>query len=154
MRYLVLVLGFSLIVLVLFTGCVTTPTQGSAIQLTHQPDPSRTGLKIGDTAIFDYKGFKKSVRVTGFNETSLIVSFETKNTGDKAIATISRMWIVDGNGVHYDLPELQEEGLAFGESRPGSVNLYQLHGNQYVTKKGKLTFYYSFGNQEASWVIT
>jgi len=154
MRYLVLVLGFSLIVLVLFTGCVTTPYQGSAIQLTHQPDPSRTGLKIGDTAIFEFKGFKKSVRVTGFNETSLIMSFETKNTGDKAIATISRMWIVDGNGVHYNLPEPEEKGLSFGESRPGSVNLYQFHGNQDTAKKGKLTFYYSFGNQEASWIIT
>jgi hypothetical protein len=154
MRYLVLALGFSLIVLILFTGCVTTPYQGSDIQLTHQPDPSRTGLKIGDIAIFEFKGFKKSVRVTGFNETSLIVSFETKNTGDKAIATISRMWIVDGNGVHYDLPELQEEGLSIGESRPGSINLYQLHGNQDSTKKGKLTFYYGFGNQEASWIIT
>ena len=154
MRYLVLVLGFSLIVLVLFTGCVTTPYQGSDIQLTHQPDPSRTGLKIGDTAIFEFKGFKKSVRVTGFNETSLIMSFETKNTGDKAIATISRMWIVDGNGVHYNLPELEEKGLSFGELRPGSVNLYQLHGNQDTIKKGKLTFYYSFGNQEASWIIT
>lgn len=154
MRYLVLVLGFSLIVLVLFTGCITTPSQGSAIQLTHQPDPSRTGLKIGDTAIFEFKGFKKSVRVTGFNETSRIVSFETKNTGDKAIATISRMWVVDGNGVHYDLPELPEEGLSFGESRSGSVNLYQLHGNQDSTNEGKLTFYYGFGNQEASWIIT
>ena len=153
MRYLVLVLGFSLIVLILFTGCVTTPSQGSAIQLTHQPNPSLTGLKIGDTAFFEFKGFKKSVRVTGFNETSLIVSFETKNTGDKAIATISRMWIVDGNGVHYDVSELQEEGLSFGESRSGSVNLYQLHGNQDSTNEGKLTFYYGFGNQEASWIL-
>ena len=126
MRYLVLVLGFSLIVLILFTGCVTTPYRGSDIQLTHQPDPSRTGLKIGDTAIFEFKGFKKSVRVTGFNETSFVLSFEIKNTGDKAIATKSWMWIADENGVHHDLPELQEEGLSFGESRPGSVNLSQL----------------------------
>ena len=58
-----------------------------------------------------------------------IVYFETQNTGDKAIATKSRMWIVDWNGVHYDLPELQEEGVSLGESRPGLVNLYQFHGN-------------------------
>ena len=153
MRYLVLVLGFFLIVLILFSGCITTPSQGSDVQLTHQPDPSRTDLKIGDTAIFEFKGFKKSVRVTGFNETSRIMYFETKNTGDKAIATKSRMWIVDGNAVHYDVSELQEEGLSFGESRPGSVNLYQLHGLQDSTKTGKLTFYYGFGNQEASWII-
>jgi hypothetical protein len=95
MRYLVLVLGFSLMVLVLFTTCTTTPSQGSGVQLTHQPDPSRTGLKIGDTAIFEYKGFKKSVRVTGFNETSGLMYTEIQNVGVKAIATKSRTWIMD-----------------------------------------------------------
>lgn len=108
--------------------------------MTHQPDPSHTDLKIGDTAIFDSKGYKKSVRVTGFNETSRILFFETKNVGDKAIATKSRMWIVDWNGVHYDLPELRKEGLSSGESRPGLFNMYQLHGMQDSTKKGKVTF--------------
>jgi hypothetical protein len=153
MRYLVPVLGFSLIFLVLFTGCTTTPFQGSGVQLTHQPDPSRTGLKIGDTAIFEYKGFKKSVRVTGFNETSGIMYLETQNVGDKAIATKSRMWIVDWNGVHYDLPELQDEGVSHGEPRPGLFNMYQFPDLNDSTKKGKITFYYSFGNQEASWII-
>ena len=154
MRYLVLVLGFFLIVLILFSGCITTPSQGSDVQLTHQPDPSRTDLKIGDTAIFEFKGFKKSVQVTGFNETSHLVYIETKNTGDKAISTISRMWIVDGNGVHYDLPELQEDGLSPNESRSRLVDLYQFHGMQDSITKGKVILYYTFGNQEASWIIT
>jgi hypothetical protein len=153
MRYLVLVLGFSLIVLVLFTGCITPPSQGSDVQLTHQPDPSRTGLKIGDTAIFEYKGFKKSVRVTGFNETSGILYLETQNIGDKAIATKSRTWIMDSHGVLHDLPELQDEGVSHGEPRPGSFTLYQFPGLKDSTKKGKITFYYGFGNQEASWII-
>jgi hypothetical protein len=153
MRYLVLVLGFSLIVLILFSGCINTPSQGSDVQLNHQPDPSRTTLKIGDTAIFEYKGFKKSVRVTGFNETSGIMYLETQNIGDKAIATKSRTWIVDWNGVHYDLPELQDEGVSFGNLHPELFNLYQVLGLQDSTKKGKITFYYSFGNQEASWII-
>ena len=153
MRSLVLVLGFSLIVLVLFTGCITPPSQGSDVQLTHQPDPSRTGLKIGDTAIFEYKGFKKSVRVTGFNETSGILYLETQNIGDKAIATKSRTWILDSHGVLHDLPELQDEGVSHGEPRPGSFTLYQFPGLKDSTKKGKITFYYGFGNQEASWII-
>jgi hypothetical protein len=153
MRYLVLVLGFYLIVLVLFTGCITPPSQGSDVQLTHQPDPSRTGLKIGDTAIFEYKGFKKSVRVTGFNETSGILYLETQNIGDKAIATKSRTWIMDSHGVLHDLPELQDEGVSHGEPRPGSFTLYQFPGLKDSTKKGKITFYYGFGNQEASWII-
>jgi hypothetical protein len=153
MRYLVLVLGFSLIVLVLFTGCITPPSQGSDVQLTHQPDPSRTGLKIGDTAIFEYKGFKKSVRVTGFNETSGILYLETQNIGDKAIATKSRTWIMDSHGVLHDLPELQDEGVSHGEPRPGLFTLYQFPGLEDSTKKGKITFYYGFGNQEASWII-
>lgn len=153
MRSLVLVLGFSLIVLVLFTGCITPPSQGSDVQLTHQPDPSRTGLKIGDTAIFEYKGFKKSVRVTGFNETSGILYLETQNIGDKAIATKSRTWIMDSHGVLHDLPELQDEGVSHGEPRPGSFTLYQFPGLKDSTKKGKITFYYGFGNQEASWII-
>ncbi len=108
--------------------------------MTHQSDPSRTDLKIGDTAIFDNKGYKKSVRVTGFHETNRILFFETKNVGDKAIATKSRMWIVDWNGVHYDLPELRKEGFSPGESRPRLFNLYQRHGMQDSTKKGKVTF--------------
>jgi hypothetical protein len=149
MRYLVLVLGFSLIVLVLFTGCITPPSQGSDVQLTHQPDPSRTGLKIGDTAIFEYKGFKKSVRVTGFNETSGILYLETQNIGDKAIATKSRTWIMDSNGVLHDLPELQDEGVSQGEPRPGLFTPYQFPGLEDSTKKGKITFCYGFGNQEA-----
>ena len=32
--------------------------EGSDVQLTHQPDPSHTDLKIGNTAIFDDKGYK------------------------------------------------------------------------------------------------
>jgi hypothetical protein len=154
MRYLVLVLGFSLMVLILFTGCIAPPSQGSTVQLTHQPDPSRTGLKIGDTAIFDYKGFKKSVRVTGFNETSGIMYLETQNIGDKAIATKSRAWIVDWNGVHHDLPELLDEGVSHGEPSPGLFTLYQFQDLKDSTNKGKITFYYGFGNQEASWIIT
>ena len=153
MRSLVLVLGFFLIVLVLFTGCITPPSQGSDVQLTQQPDPSRTDLKIGDTAIFEYKGFKKSVRVTGFNETSGILYLETQNIGDKAIATKSRTWIMDSHGVLHDLPELQDEGVSHGEPRPGSFTLYQFPGLKDNTKKGKITFYYGFGNQEASWII-
>jgi len=153
MRYLVLVLGFSLIVLILFTGCITTPSQGSDVQLTHQPDPSRTGLKIGDTAIFEYKGFKKSVHVTGFNETTGIMYLETQNLGDKAIAITSRIWIEDWNGVHYDLPELQDEGVSHGVPRPELFNLHQFPSLKDSTKKGNITFYYGFGNQEASWII-
>jgi len=153
MRYMVLVLGFSMIVLILFTGCITAPSLGSDVQLTLQPDPSRTDLKIGDTAIFEYKGFKKSVRVTGFNQTSGIMYLETQNIGDKAIATKSRTWIVDWNGVHYDLPELQDEGVSHGEPRPGLFNINQFPGLKDSTKKGKITFYYGFGNQEASWII-
>jgi|GEM_PF-3255857 len=153
MRYLVFVLGFSLIVLILSTGCITTPSQGSDVQMTLQPDPSRTDLKIGDTAIFEFKGFKKSVRVTGFNQTSGIMYLETQNIGDKAIATKSRAWIVDWNGVHYDLPELQDEGVSHGEPRPGLFNINQFPGLKDSTKKGKITFYYGFGNQEASWII-
>jgi hypothetical protein len=154
MRYPLLVLGFSLIVLILFSGCITPQSQGSDVQLTHQPDPSRTGLEIGDTAIFEFKGFKKSVRVTGFNETSGIMYLETQNIGDKAIATKSRAWIVDGNGVHYDLPELPEEGISHGEPRTGLFTLYQFPDLKNSTKKGKITFHYGFGNQEASWIIT
>jgi hypothetical protein len=154
MRYPVLVLGFSLIVLILFCGCITPSSQGSDIQLTHQPDTSRTGLKIGDPAIFEYKGFKKSVRVTGFNETSGIMYLETQNTGDKAIAIKSRAWIVDWNGVHHILPELLDEGISHGEPRPGLFTLYQFPDLKDSTKKGKITFYYGFGNQEASWIIT
>jgi hypothetical protein len=154
MRYPLLVLGFSLIVLILFSGCITPQSQGSDVQLTHQPDPSRTGLKIGDTAIFEFKGFKKSVRVTGFNETSGIMYLETQNIGDKAIAIKSRAWIVDGNGVHYDLPELPDEGISHGEPRPGLFTLYQFPDLKNSTKKGKITFHYGFGNQEASWIIT
>jgi hypothetical protein len=153
MRYLVLVLGFTLIFLVLFTGCTTTPFQGSGVQITHQPDPSRAGLKIGETAIFEYKGFKKSVRVTGFNETSGIMYLETQNVGDKAIATKSRAWIMDWNGLNYDLPELQDEGVSQGELRHGLFTMYQFPGLKDSTKKGKITFYYGFGNQEASWII-
>jgi hypothetical protein len=154
MRYPLLVLGFSLIVLILFSGCITPQSQGSDVQLTHQPDPSRTGLEIGDTAIFEFKGFKKSVRVTGFNETSGIMYLETQNIGDKAIAIKSRAWIVDGNGVHYDLPELPDEGISHGEPRPGLFTLYQFPDLKNSTKKGKITFHYGFGNQEASWIIT
>lgn len=153
MRYLFFASGFFLIVLVLFSGCTATPPQGSGVHLTLQPGKTRSDLKIGDTIIFEFKGFKKSVQVTGFNETSHKVYIETKNTGDKAISTISRMWIVDGNGVHYDLPELQEDGLSPNESRSRLVDLYQFHGIQDSTKKGKVILYYSFGNQEASWII-
>ena len=121
-------------------------------------DPSTrlfpTGLKIGDTAFFEYKGFKKSVRVTGFNETSGSMDAEIQNTGDKSIALKSRMWVVDENGVLYSFPDLQDEGLSRGESRSGFlVNLYQFQGIRDSTKKGNITFFYSFGNQEASWKI-
>jgi hypothetical protein len=153
MQYLVFILGFFLIVLVLFAGCATTPSRESGVELTSQPDPSRNGLNTGDSAIFEYKGFKKSVRVTGFNETSGIVFFETQNTGTKAIATKSRLWIVDSNGVQYDLPEPDLEGVSPGESRPGLVNIYQVNGMQDSIKKGNTTIYYGFGNQEASWII-
>jgi hypothetical protein len=153
MRHLFLALGFLLIVLVLFSGCITTPPQGSGVHRTLQPGKTRSDLKIGDAVIFEFKGFKKTVRVTGFNETSHMVIIETKNTGDKAISTISRMWIVDGNGVHYDLPEFQDDSLSPNESRSRLVNLYQFHGIQDSTTKGKVILYYTFGNQEASWII-
>jgi hypothetical protein len=153
MRHLFLALGFLLIVLVLFSGCITTSPQDSGVRVTLQPGNTRSDLKIGDTVIFEFKGFKKSVRVTGFNETSHMVIIETKNTGDKAISTISRMWIVDGNGVHYDLPEFQDDSLSPNESRSRLVDLYQFHGIQDSTTKGKVILYYTFGNQEASWII-
>ena len=49
---------------------------------------------------------------------------------------------MDWNGVHYDLPELRKEGLSPGESRPGLFTMYQLHGMQDSTKKGKVTFFF------------
>ena len=153
MRYLVFPLGFFLIVLVLFAGCTTTPFRESGVELTSQPDSSRNGLNAGDSAIFEYKGFKKSVRLTGFNETSGIVYFETQNTGTKAIPMKSRLWIVDSDGVQYDLPDLDPEGVSPGESRPGLINIYQVHGIRNSTEKGNVTIYYSSGNQEASWII-
>ena len=154
MRYLVFLLGFSLILLVFSAGCTTTPAEGSGAQLTRQPGNSTTSLKIGDTAFFEYKGFKKSVRVTGFNETSGSMNAEIQNTGDKSIAMKSRVWVVDENGVLYSFPELQDEGLARGESRSGFlVNLFQFQGIRDSIKKGNITFFYSFGNQEASWKI-
>jgi hypothetical protein len=66
--------------------------------------------------------------------------FETKNVGDKAIATKGRIWIVDWNGVQYDLPELQEEGLSPGESRPGLFNMYQLGSSRQLPGHGFLFF--------------
>jgi len=140
--------------MVFFAGCTTTSSDGSGAQLTRQPVYSTTNLKIGDTAFFEYKGFKKSVQVTGFNETSGSINAEIRNTGDKSIAVKSRMWLMDENGVLYPLPELQDEGLARGESRSGFlVNLYQVQRMRDNIKKGNVTFFYSFGNQEASWKI-
>jgi hypothetical protein len=154
MRYLVFFLGFSLILLVFFAGCTTTSPEEPGAQLTRQPGYSMTGLKIGDTAFFEYKGFKKKVRVTGFDETSGNVDAEIQNTGDKSIALKSRMWVVDENSVLYSFPDLQDEGLTHGESRSGFlVNLYQFQGIRDSIKNGNITFFYSFGNQEASWKI-
>ena len=79
---------------------------------------------------------------------------EIQNTGDKSIALKSRMWVVDENGVLYSFPDLQDEGLTRGESRSGFlVNLYQFQGIRDSIKNGNITFFYSFGNQEASWKI-
>jgi len=47
-----------------------------------------------------------------------------------------------------------EKRVSPGESRPGLFTMYQLHGMQDSTKKGKVTFFFTvFKNQEASWII-
>lgn len=114
-------------------------------------------LKIGDTAIIEYNEFKKAIKVTSFDETKGILLFETKNVGDKAITLGSTAWVVDWGGVRHD-PLLSYGRLTDdfypGESRSTSLNLYQeFQGMREKALAGKLTFYYSLGDQNASWII-
>jgi hypothetical protein len=146
------------------TPQATIQSYASVTQKIENPTPIETTtsiisttfpLKLGETTIMEYNGFKKSVRVVSFNQQIGVVVIESKNVGDSTITKGSKKWVIDGSGVEHISPDPWEltDNFYPSESRSNEFNVYELQDMTPKVKSGKITFYYSFGDQIASWVI-
>jgi hypothetical protein len=132
----------------------------------------KNNLNIGDSAILSSKGNSISVKVIEFNQITGItnrpnhygVTVEVKNVGRNAIQGSDdvKMWITDRAGVSYGTSNFRRS--VAGESggfMPKVIPLYPgevtYSGDNYdfsdKSLEGKLTFYYQFGDDTASWIV-
>jgi hypothetical protein len=180
MRYLTIILGFAVIVMVIIAGCSTT--QKSIIE-------KKTDLNIGDTAVLTSNGNSISIKVINFSQPSIpsspskgfynpgtapttppaygspyyAIGYELKNVGDKAITGTEsyKYWVTDWAKVNHDTA-LRDPicGSAYrcidseDPLYPGdSVTRVKYYSFSDKSLEGKLTFYYQFGDDTASWIV-
>lgn len=126
-------------------------------------------MNIGDTAILSSPdGGKLSIKIINFTESNTEknwygIGLEVKNVGEKAISGNSvRFWITDWAVVQDEAAlgprpvwdERAEHYVGIAPFYPGdSAIIIDGHKISDKSLNGKITFYYKFGENTASWII-
>jgi hypothetical protein len=161
-------IGFT--ILLCFSLCIVGCTSNSSVlppdnnSLGRPPSPlsgPSTYLKIGDTAILAYHDMKKSIRIVSFDQKNGYLTIESENVGNETITNSGTIWLVDGDGIKHPLGNSEPEPDTFypGDSRSITWSIFdsQISGldreGRENVMKGKITFYCSLGDAEASWIL-
>jgi hypothetical protein len=120
-----------------------------------------TALKIGDTAVLDFNGMKKSVRIVSFDQKNGYLTIESTNVGNETITIGGSAWLVDWEGTKHPLSSSGGGTDAFypGDSRSATWSIFdaQISGldtaGREKVMKGPLLLYSSLGDSEASWIL-
>lgn len=160
---MIFLMTFLIILSVGIAGCLSRAPSGTSAPIpsastSSQINPQSNSLKLGEATILEYNGMKKSVRIVSFDQNSGNVTIESKNIGDKAITRGSIVTIVDWGGVRHNEeihPWTLYDDLYPGESRSDKFNIYEDLQDRMSEKalNGRLTLYYTLGDQSASWII-
>ena len=158
---------FALIAIVVSNS---STNHGSSLTVTPSPTISEkttdisngdktTNLANGATTILMDNNYKESVKIF-YNQSSGMIEGQVTNLGDKAITTETEMYAVDWGGVQYD-PWTVDWGSTSDlpiypeESRTSDMlKLDYLIGDNQKAKKGNITLYVTFGDQEVTWIIS
>ena len=151
-----------LILSIFSAGCTSSDSSAQSSPITSSSASVQiTDLNLGDTAILNYNGESESVTITDFNQTSGDVEVSVKNVGNTAITSSdvsSYIYVIDWGGVkhasQWGYYPGGKDSFYPGDSDSEKYNIYQnLQDMSGEALKGKLTLYYTLGDQTASWIL-